>query len=463
MSPSSVSPQSPSAPGSLPHLSPQNPSHSVAKKKHVCQTCDRGFTTSGHLARHIRVHTGERNHKCPFPGCETRCSRQDNLQQHYRIHLSPGSRRSSSSATRAAIARAVGAAPRANRSTGLLTMSDRSSHDGLTTPPPLEHAIPPPPDSPPALVPAYPIYPDTIQSSSVSSRSPTPLENTYPIIPPHSQPLSNGHVAQHSPLQTHFADSPPSFSESAHSSGYGYHAPGTAPSVQDHNNYQYSQSYDEKPSTARLHSALHQSSMDSIHDHSPPSSTHVPSHSSRLSISHLSHPQSYPVHYSTPSPDSSHSVSVSPHSQASEPSTPSYPTYRNEGSHDTTATSYHSLDDHMSNGYISGSSAHIGVQPSFHTSQHSMGIPQQNLPRYDSPPPTLAPIQNERIVRGDMGRLAPHVQVPSLSTSTSLGPSAYAMTHHHSHTHSSIGGYPYHASPLSMGHGWKSELLRGRS
>ncbi|KAF9490971.1 hypothetical protein BDN71DRAFT_1355776, partial [Pleurotus eryngii] len=51
------------------------------KKKHVCPTCERAFTTSGHLARHSRVHTGERNHKCPFPGCETRCSRQDNLQQ----------------------------------------------------------------------------------------------------------------------------------------------------------------------------------------------------------------------------------------------------------------------------------------------------------------------------------------------------------------------------------------------
>ncbi|KAI6098537.1 hypothetical protein F5141DRAFT_1010675 [Pisolithus sp. B1] len=205
--------------------------------------------------------------------------------------------------------------------------------------------------------------------------------------------------------------------------------------------------------------------MDTIHNHSPASSTHVPSHSSRLSISHLSHPQSYPVHYNTPSPDSSHSVSVSPHSQASEPSTPSYSAYRSEGTHDTAAASYPSLDDHtgMSNGYIPGSSAHIGVQPSFHASHHSMGIPQQNLPRYDSPPPILAPIQNERVVRGDMGRLAPHVQVPSLSTSTSLGASVYTMTHHHSHAHSSIGGYPYHAPPLSVGHGWKTELLRGRS
>jgi uncharacterized Zn-finger protein len=59
---------------------------STPKKKHTCPTCERAFTTSGHLARHSRVHTGERNHKCPFPGCETRCSRQDNLQQQYVLY-----------------------------------------------------------------------------------------------------------------------------------------------------------------------------------------------------------------------------------------------------------------------------------------------------------------------------------------------------------------------------------------
>lgn len=63
------------------HASAPTPSAQSPKKKHVCPTCERAFTTSGHLARHIRIHTGERNHKCPFPGCETRCSRQDNLQQ----------------------------------------------------------------------------------------------------------------------------------------------------------------------------------------------------------------------------------------------------------------------------------------------------------------------------------------------------------------------------------------------
>ena len=38
--------------------SSHNNSSSTAKKKHTCPTCDRSFTTSGHLARHFRVHTG---------------------------------------------------------------------------------------------------------------------------------------------------------------------------------------------------------------------------------------------------------------------------------------------------------------------------------------------------------------------------------------------------------------------
>ncbi|CAK5267012.1 unnamed protein product [Mycena citricolor] len=62
----------------------------LKKQHHSCPTCKRGFTSAGHLARHVKIHSGEKKHKCPFPGCATSCSRQDNLQQHYRIHLSPG-------------------------------------------------------------------------------------------------------------------------------------------------------------------------------------------------------------------------------------------------------------------------------------------------------------------------------------------------------------------------------------
>lgn len=56
------------------------------RRKHTCKTCARSFTTSGHLARHNRIHTGERKHVCPWPNCEARFARQDNCMQHYKTH-----------------------------------------------------------------------------------------------------------------------------------------------------------------------------------------------------------------------------------------------------------------------------------------------------------------------------------------------------------------------------------------
>jgi hypothetical protein len=51
-----------------------------AKRRYVCPDCDKAFSTSSHLGRHSKVHTGEKNYECTFPGCGVRCSRQDNLQ-----------------------------------------------------------------------------------------------------------------------------------------------------------------------------------------------------------------------------------------------------------------------------------------------------------------------------------------------------------------------------------------------
>ncbi|KAI9297469.1 hypothetical protein K502DRAFT_279825, partial [Neoconidiobolus thromboides FSU 785] len=57
-------------------------------KVYICKrtNCNATFTTSGHLARHDRIHTGEKNYKCLLPSCEAKFSRQDNMMQHYRTH-----------------------------------------------------------------------------------------------------------------------------------------------------------------------------------------------------------------------------------------------------------------------------------------------------------------------------------------------------------------------------------------
>ncbi|KAI8085900.1 uncharacterized protein B0P05DRAFT_506827 [Gilbertella persicaria] len=72
----------------------QDPQQSKRKYHCIEPGCNKSFTTSGHLARHNRIHTGEKNFPCLFPGCQSRFSRQDNMMQHYRTHMSPKSRRS---------------------------------------------------------------------------------------------------------------------------------------------------------------------------------------------------------------------------------------------------------------------------------------------------------------------------------------------------------------------------------
>ena len=68
-------------------------SSSQRRRRHVCKTCTMAFTTAGHLSRHNRIHTGEKNHTCPHIGCGQKFSRHDNCIQHYRTHLRKKSRK----------------------------------------------------------------------------------------------------------------------------------------------------------------------------------------------------------------------------------------------------------------------------------------------------------------------------------------------------------------------------------
>ncbi|KAJ1738283.1 hypothetical protein LPJ78_005721 [Coemansia sp. RSA 989] len=90
----------PYAGAAQPRAAPYAPAgtKTTGKRKYKCTHagCGKAFTTSGHLARHQRIHTGEKNFPCLFPGCTSRFSRQDNMMQHYRTHMSSKSRRNAS-------------------------------------------------------------------------------------------------------------------------------------------------------------------------------------------------------------------------------------------------------------------------------------------------------------------------------------------------------------------------------
>ncbi|KAJ4468318.1 hypothetical protein J3R30DRAFT_3560865 [Lentinula aciculospora] len=483
-----------------------------ARKRHVCPTCERCFTTSGHLARHSRVHTGEKNHKCPFPGCDTRCSRQDNLQQHYRIHLSPGSRRTSSRSSPSASRRGR----RGTTNNNISTPSQQQEHGiapeqpPLSPPPlvpatippslspsPLEpaRAYSPPPDSPPPL--AHATIPGSYQhvpqgASPVSSATSSPDASSFPLSD------SSLSISPPPPVSTHSATA-------VHPNSYDFRA---GPIYQDPGNdavYPYrpsdsptSESYSQATSEGYTNNHYSLPRIETLtankDDLSVPPPVTVPSTSltggnSRHSISHISHSHSqsaYPRQMSTsmnsrpntgpPSPASSHSTSHSVVSHSGPPTPNGYPSY--------------DADSSQSSPYD---------QTSPPLSSHSGGsIIAPSLSRY-SPPPVLAPIhgfsshntmevmarparasdQYERrpSSRSDYSERYAHYETRYVPDEPRYGRPVYGLTHHERqelspvqaympHQPSSMANYHDMYTPVgsvSLHHGaWKSEHLTSR-
>ncbi|KAG7091701.1 hypothetical protein E1B28_008104 [Marasmius oreades] len=479
---SSTSSKDPST-SNAPSFTPQG--HSPAqKKKHVCPTCDRAFTTSGHLARHSRVHTGEKNHKCPFPGCETRCSRQDNLQQHYRIHLSSGSRRSS----RSGVSRAkssVGNSKRTSSSTVLQPSPPASVPPPPDSPPPLEHArvyvpqAPSPPDSPPPLTQAT--LPATVIHAHRHSASPT-LDTSYSYdhssVPPlsaTSMAHSGDHTSSHSPTYP-YRSSNTTYHEQAGRNSFPYVHTSALPPT-SHSPTTSEPSYPGTYSTQNTLPTI--TNLAYYKDLSPSTSPAPSSFPSRHSISHISHSSSsYPSPESTqppalsapPSPASGSSHSVSSHTS---PSTPAY-MYQDDGT--AAQSQYEPGNGMMTSGHHTHTMMnHSEYSPSLSVHSESSVNLGPSLSRYTSPPPILAPIQGYQPTDDGHG----HHRMPRIMPSDvriideRYGPGRYMEDRHsgsqHAIQHSGLyglhqqplgavsGGYGYTDS-MAMGHGgWKTE------
>ncbi|KAI9862854.1 MAG: hypothetical protein M1824_000984 [Vezdaea acicularis] len=81
---------------------PEPDAGKLAKKSHPCAfrekyNCTRTFTTSGHAARHAKIHTGEK--ETPCPECNKYFARMDNMKQHLKTHKKDGNGKSIGQAT----------------------------------------------------------------------------------------------------------------------------------------------------------------------------------------------------------------------------------------------------------------------------------------------------------------------------------------------------------------------------
>ncbi|GJE88324.1 C2H2-type zinc finger protein [Phanerochaete sordida] len=61
-----------------------------AKKRYVCDVCEKRFERPSSLTTHMNSHTGNRPHVCPHPACPKAFTTRSNMLRHSRSHDGPG-------------------------------------------------------------------------------------------------------------------------------------------------------------------------------------------------------------------------------------------------------------------------------------------------------------------------------------------------------------------------------------
>ncbi|RDA93908.1 hypothetical protein CP533_4522 [Ophiocordyceps camponoti-saundersi (nom. inval.)] len=74
----------------------------TGEKPHHCETCAKPFSDSSSLARHRRTHTGKRPYRCPYADCQKTFTRRTTLTRHRNNHQ--GTIEEAAAATAAALA-----------------------------------------------------------------------------------------------------------------------------------------------------------------------------------------------------------------------------------------------------------------------------------------------------------------------------------------------------------------------
>ncbi|KAJ7059097.1 hypothetical protein C8F01DRAFT_273109 [Mycena amicta] len=152
-------------------------------RRYECPDCDASFKTNIHLHRHRRTHTGEKNYKCPYPGCDARSARKDNLIAHINtIHRRPGE----------GSGRSQPAGGSANRR---MSPDDSSSSDSDSPVPPTRHLQPASPYSPYGSAPAYPPPPPRRPASASQYPQQPSLRDISVIYTMYALKKSRGYIS----------------------------------------------------------------------------------------------------------------------------------------------------------------------------------------------------------------------------------------------------------------------------